>query len=317
MSNQSRWVKNMIDISVSDEYKDAILEWEKGMLPPFKGVGNCLCGARMKNFHLITNKYNNNTVFAGSSCLKKIDIHITKKIGGTNALLHYNGEMPIFDILDMPKYLEQCSEIIRKLKEQDEQERLRIEHQDEHPVEERLRQLHCIEEERLMKEKEINKLEDQQEKERLQNILPTTEERMDQWRKEWREQERLKNMKKKLRVIAEGDLDDTADLYRSMRVAKSKERRMMKEKEINTVKRCCIKTCNELDNALCYVIRLGKYKNTNLFTVYVNDRSYFRWLNNNIDKGNTLKAINIIIKQEKLLNKRIKSLDRTLIKLLQ
>jgi hypothetical protein len=232
MSNQSRWMKNMIDISVSDEYKDAILEWEKGMLPPFKGVGNCLCGARMKNFHLITNKYNNNTVFAGSSCLKKIDIHITKKIGGTNALLHYNGEMPIFDILDMPKYLEQCSEIIRKLKEQDEQdeqERLRIEHQDEHPAEELLRQLHCIEEERLMKEKKINKL----------------------------------------------------------------------------------------DNALCYVIGFGKYKNTNLFTVYVNDRSYFGWLNNNTDTGNIRKAINIMIKQEKLLNKRIKSLDRTLIKLLQ
>jgi hypothetical protein len=54
-----------------------------------------------------------------------------------------------------------------------------------------------------------------------------------------------------------------------------------------------------------------------LFTVYVNDRSYFGWLNNNTDTGNIRKAINIMIKQEKLLNKRIKSLDRTLIKLLQ
>jgi hypothetical protein len=269
-NNKSSWIENMIKISVSSNYTDAISEWEPGLLSSFKGNGNCLCGARMKNFYPIQNKFNDNVVFAGSTCLKKIGINIKKEYDKTDTFQLY-GEMPIFDILNIPEYLAKCKELIRKIKEEEQLRLLTIKEEQE-----QLRLLTIKEEEqlRLIKIKE----------EELRLLTIKTEEHQEQE-------------------------PDTADLYRSIRLKNSKEKQMINSKEKQMIQQCNINKSNKLDKALCYIIRFGKYKNTNILTVYINDIQYFKWLNNNIDKGNIKKAINIVIKQEQLLNKRIKSSD--------
>ena len=68
-SNHTKFIQELLLNSNSNDYKQALLEWN--LLYTITEENSCICGHPIQKNCILVNKYNRNKIVVGSSCVKK------------------------------------------------------------------------------------------------------------------------------------------------------------------------------------------------------------------------------------------------------